>query len=1127
MDNRSHNLIGQLKNVLLKQRILFFVSGLLLTITVVSLGVIALSFIATVIVLSVPLKITLLSLLGIATLFVFYSTAANKLFIGSIDEVAIRLEQKHPMLKGRLIAAVEFSRQQHTHGSSTELIEATQQQAIREAETLDFRDALNFASLYRSGKLFAISTLGAILLIVLLPGIFTYSYEVYSNPTALIAPPLGYNIRSFPGNTEWVKYRDISFGAVLVGEKLPKKATIHHRLAGGSWQKTEVDLQSDLYSLDDGRDSARCAVTLRQINRSFDYYVIAGDLRTEVAKVNVVDKPRVSGIKLSLFYPDYTSLEPIVIDENSGSFSAIVGSRVHMELETNLPITNAELLYADSSRQPLTVSSRTAETSLHIEQSKSYHIELTNHLGETNPDPIEYYITAIPDEYPTIDVISPGFDVNLTDDMYLPVLLRIYDDFGFSSLVLKYSTVSHGQQSEEHVAVLHYSERIKTEGDVSFDWDLNPMNLYPGDYVLYYFEIADNDRISGPKISRTRQFIARIPSLDELIADIEGTTNEHLSNTEKLFQQGRELAERFENMSRKLRAKNKDAFKTDWQETQEMQTLAEKNQELIKNIEELAREMNKSVDKVADNAMMNRKIVEKMEQIQKLFEEVATPEMKAAQKKLMEALKKMDRNQIQKAMEDFQMSQEEMLKRLERTMALLKKMQLEQKMEALVRKAEELLKQQNELNQKTDESKKESLPSLSKSENDLKKSLKKLKSEVNELRKLMAEAKQKDNKSADKFAEAMEKTDADMNMQKMSDALSQQKKNQASKQGKKASKKLAEMLDEMQQQMMAMRGKNSGDNKRAMRMALADANTLSKDQEDLMEKAKSIGPRSAVLKDIATSEQNLASASTGLKNRIDELAMSSPFIGAELQMLIAQATEKMNMAVEGFYTGQTGQAQRLQRDAMSDLNKTAMRLMESMDKQSQCNKGGSCDKNTSKIESMCNKQNSLNQKTKKQCNKPSSNPGGMNQDSRNQLQRLASEQATIRKSMEELAKEFGQSRQILGRLEQIAEEMKKIEEDLQSGNVGDETTQRQLRVYSRMLQASRSLQRKDYSEQRKATSAETQLMAVPGNLPPELLDDRLDIEDRLQRFLGNNYPPQYEEQIKAYFRVLMQAEAKR
>ena len=76
-----------------------------------------------------------------------------------------------------------------------------------------------------------------------------------------------------------------------------------------------------------------------------------------------------------------------------------------------------------------------------------------------------------------------------------------------------------------------------------------------------------------------------------------------------------------------------------------------------------------------------------------------------------------------------------------------------------------------------------------------------------------------------------------------------------------------------------------------------------------------------------------------------------------------------------------------------------------------------------------------------------------------------------------------------------------------------------------MLQATRSLQRKDFSEQRRATTAQEQPYFVPPALPADIFNDRNNLEDRLRRFLGDEYPPQYEEQIKAYFKALLQAES--
>ena len=956
------------------------------------------------------------------------------------------------------------------------------------------------------------------------PGLFNHSYEVYSNPTTVVAPPLGYKLVPFPGAVEWVKYRDIEFGAVIVGDGLPGKARIHYRLAGGSWQQSEVDLETLTPAATEFGDSLTVSVKLRQINRSFDYWVEAGRVRTGIQKVDVVDRPRVTGIKLSLFYPDYTELPPTVIDENNGSFSAVVGTRVNMNIRANLPVETAELVYLDSSRTPMPTEGLRAEVSLVVENSQTYYIHLTDHLGEQNPDPIEYYITAVPDEYPSVEVVRPGFDVNLGDDMILPLLVRIFDDYGFTSLVMKYAVFSRGQRSQENVAVLHFSEKIKTEGEIEFNWDMDQLNLFPGDYVGYYFEVADNDRVSGPKVSRSRRFIARLPSLEEIIAETEGRTTQRIVRTEDLLKTGKDLTERLKNISRKIQAKTRANDKSsDWQQQKELEAVADKNAELVEEIEKVAEQMEKSVNDLNDKSLMSREILDKLAQIQKLYEEVATPEMKAARERLMEAMRKMNPDELREALKDFEMSQQELLERLERTLALLKKLQTEQKMEAMVRRAEELARRQEKMNNETDSTSNSELPSLSKKEDEIAQDLQKLKDEIEQLKKLAREAQLEAAPEMQEFERALSETDADQDMQQMSESLSEQQKEQASESGKKALSKLLSMLDSMQKQLSAMQGGQDEELMRAMRRSIDDANHLSQNQETLLREAAAVSRRSAMLQELAQSQQNLKRSCTGLSNRLREIGKKSPFVAAEMQQLLNGATREMELAIEQFSEQRGLRGMQHQRESMAKLNKAALRLLESMNQQSQCSKGGNCDKSTSDIQSLSQKQQQLNQKTQGQCNNPGQGKPS-NEGQRAALQRLAGEQGSIRKSLEELSREFGGSRQILGRLDDIADEMKKVEDALGSGEAGQDVVERQLKIFSRMLEASRSLYRKDFSEQRKSKTATDPAFFVPPDLSNDLLNDRLRLEDRLRQYLGDSYPPQYEEQIKAYFKALLQAE---
>jgi len=1120
----SSDLIGKLRSVYRRQRLVLFIGGLLVTVAVVVSIAVLLSLVANVVVLPVWFKTSVLALAGIAALYVFGRYALGRLFGGKVEDVARQLEEHYPELKGRLIAAVQFAGTRPHVGFSQDLIALTEQQALSEAGDINFSEVITFHSVWRNGKLFLGSIVLAVGLLILFPGLFSYSYEVFSNVTTEVAPPLAYDVVAVPGSTEWVKYRDIKIGGAVIGLRLPERAYIHHRLAGGNWQKTRVDLEAVMKVATEHGDSAGFAITLRQISRSFDFYVEAGRLKTEIQSINVVDRPRVTAIKLAVFYPEYTGLEPLTIDENNGSFSAVIGSRVNMKITANLPVTSAALVYEDSSSVPLAVEGRTGSVSLRIDRSQSYYVRLLDHLGELNPDPIEYYITAVPDEYPSVEVVRPGFDVNLGDEMILPLKGRIFDDYGFSSLVLKYTVVSQGRPSEENVAIINFSDRIRTEGEIEFNWDMETFNLYPGDYVAYHFEVADNDMISGPKISSSRQYIARLPSLEELIAQTESESKQRIVDNEQLLKTGKDLAERLKNAARKLDAQRKESRKTDWKHQKELESITGKNIELVEKIDEMANRMDASLERMQENTLMSREILEKMNEIQKLFSEVATQEMREAQKRLMDALKEMDRQQVMEAMKEFQLSQEEMLKRLERTLALLKKMQLEQKMEAMIRQAEQLAERQEDMNQKADSSEKQTLPQMSRDEDEIRNSLNDLKEQVNELQELMKEAKMASSPEAQKFAEAVKKTDADKNMQQMSEEMKGQNRESAVKEGEQALSKLTEMVGSMQEQLMAMQGDDSDQIKKAMRRAIEDANYLSQNEEELLREAAAIDPRSLALHEVAKSQQDVTAACSGLKNTISELGKQSPFVAAELQMLVDNAERNMELAMQELENKRGTTARRYQREAMVGLNKASIRLMESLEQQKQCDNPKNCNKGMAQLESLCNKQNDLNQQTKSQCNNPKDGMGKPGQSERKMLQRLAGEQGSIRKSMEQLAQEFGNSRQILGRLDDIAKDMKDIEEGLASGEVGDEVTQRQLKVLSRMLEASRSLQRRDFSEQRKADVSMDKPLYIPPSLSADLLNDKIQLEDRLRQFLGTGYPAQYEEQIKAYFRALLKAQ---
>ena len=1111
----------RIRGTLRKERLTLVAAGLIGTAATLIAVSIILSLLAGIVILPVWPKVILLILSGAISLYIFWWICFRQLFSGSEETTAVRLEQKYPNLKGRLIAAVQFadSPDNRRQGYSGDLIKATLIQAEKESTGLEFDRIISAYPVFSNLKRLGIAAVLAVLLLAVFPGLFSYSYRVYSHPTELIAPPLGYQLTACPGDAVAVKYRDVDIGGILKGDQFPDEARIYFKFAGGTWQKAGINLKNYSPYRSASGDSLQFATTLKQVRRSIDYYVKAGRLTTPVAHIDVVDRPRVTGIKLSFFYPEYTGLEPTVIDENDGTISALFGTRVNMKIETNLPAATAEMVFDDSSRSRFEIDGNTGEQSFRIDKDRRYYIHLVDNQGEVNPNPIEYRITAIPDEYPIISVVRPGIDINLNEEMIVPLQLRISDDYGFTSLQLKYSLVSSGRRGDETVAVLHFSDRIKTEGEINFNWDVEPLHLMPSDYIVYYFELADNDMISGPKITKSREYIARLPSLEEIVAQSEREQAQTINRAEEFYRQHKELAERLKNIARKMEQDQAQMDqKLSWQHQKELEEITAEEENITEELKKTAENLDKMIDKMQENRVGNLDILEKLAEIQKLFEEVATPEMKEARLKLLEALKNMDPRKIEEALKDYQMSQEDLMERLDRTIALLQKMKIEQKVNAITEMAKQLADKQEQVNEKTSQTEKEKLPGLIPDEQEVKAGLENLKEQAAQLKKMLEETPYDKPNEAESFCQAVQNSDAGQDMENMKRDLQKSDRQEALQNGSQAYSKLMEMVSELQKGQASMCKGGGAEAARKMREAINDIKYLSDNQEELIKSASEMTGGSEVLRDIAAQQQVLKESVSCLGNRISELGRQSPFVAAELTGLMRQVIGNIELAINQLSNRRRLEAMNYQREALSNLNRAAVRMLDALESQSNCNNGSNCNKPTQMMQGLAQRQNQLNMQTQSQC---------QNQNESNSLnpeimRRLASEQNAIKKSMQELQQEFGDSRDILGRMDAISKDMEKVADALAEGEVGQETMERQLKIYSRMLDATRTLQRKDFTEERRARVGEDILRNSPAALTGNHLEGGLDIEDRLRQFLDESYPEEYEQHIKAYFKALLE-----
>ena len=140
------------------------------------------------------------------------------------------------------------------------------------------------------------------------------------------------------------------------------------------------------------------------------------------------------------------------------------------------------------------------------------------------------------------------------------------------------------------------------------------------------------------------------------------------------------------------------------------------------------------------------------------------------------------------------------------------------------------------------------------------------------------------------------------------------------------------------------------------------------------------------------------------------------------------------------------------------------------------------------------------------------------------MRQLAAQQQLIREATERIAERAEQMAQMLGSLEDVAEEMTEVEKSLRQGELNEDVLDRQAQILTRMLDSLKSLQKRDVGKQRKAEVAErpeTPAQDIPP-LHPELLEVVRKLETTPYAKEFEDIPFQYREQLKQYFKALSQ-----
>jgi len=1087
MQNYYDNIVGVLKTIRNREvKFSLYSHSLILFLTLAS--VLLLYIIFSIFIHSPVLdKIFLFTSFAPIAFFLGYSLFRG-LKIWPLESVCIRIENRFPQYKDKILPAVQLFRKRDSKENYSEaLINTILLNVDKLLKKLDINGLVDKSKLQSLERI----ALGSFICILALAAFIPSKFYL---PLFLFGKHQSYHktiLKVFPKDAEVIKGDDVVVTVHTLGRP-PKEVFLCLKEDGSSWRR------KDLYEKEKGVYQTE----LLNLQRDLTYYAATDKRKSKSYLLSIVELPEITNLSLKFFYPAYTKLPPLTLNENNGDILSIVGTAVEIEGESSNELSECEAVFSDFTIKTGRVRENSFKLNLTVVKAISYHIEIEDRFGNRNREPIEYTITPVIDEFPSIKILYPAKDIELPREMEVDIECKVLDDFGITKTELCYKTDDDSSVIEISDLAGDVSEKVLT-----YRWDLTTLGLLPGDLVEYYLKTFDNDTYSGPKSARSKLYTIRFPTMLEIYKKVAEKQTESMDEMSELLPEQRRLKEELERIIEELKTTNV----LSWGEKKSTEELIKHQQELMERMEKTVSDLKGAIEEMNKSVIVDEEALKKMQEIAELLSEVLTEEMKKALQKLQDAMESMNPEEVKKAFEELRLSQKELKERLDRTLEILTRLRQEQKLKELLCELDQLIAEEESLRDRTE--KDLELEPLSSHQEDIRRHLEEIKNDVDKLSEELADSDYEVSSSLKE--EVKNLTEISQKMAEISSSLLEENRKEAlSKEGEVLSN-LSSLREGLASASASLVSERKKELEKAINNVIKDLLYLSRRQEEINRKIADAQKSSSVdTRELAVMEENLKMGLRRVADNVYNLSQKTLFIQPVTGMHLGRALAGLESGKASLENGDPRRAFTEGIGIMSSLNQATLTLLESQNELSAASSSAGLQEAMQKLAGLTARQAALNKATQGLF----SFGEGLSMEARASMARLAAEQEAIRKGMEGVASTFDERAELAGRLDKVIEEMKQLTEDLKSQAIDRKMIERQEKILTRLLDAQRSVRRRDYSKKRKSEVGEDVHRRSPSLLDAEEREKR--IKEDLLRALKEGYPPEYEALIKAYFRAL-------
>lgn len=554
----------------------------------------------------------------------------------SLDKACRFIQRDNPNFKDTLINIIELLK-----FSNSDLATASVEQKIALTENCNFGHSLSYLPNKQIVRFVLISVFCFLTLFLISPVAYFSGSDriIHFNKSYNSDLDIIFSVDNFHLVVE--EGSDLLVITKVSGRNIPKEVFINFGSSRGVMQAI---------------DDSSFSYIFKSVNNSFSFTLSAGDFSSSSFTVNVLKVPVVNNYLTNIYFPKYVNKRDTVV-ENQNILIVPQGTSIKQVFRCS----NVDTVHFISLRDSSIVKISGSDSCVFIKRilcDENYSVVLSNQ--NLNRDFINFKIFCVPDAYPELSVSKLDEQSSNSNIVFTG---SIKDDYGFDKLLL----FANSKETADtfNIPILN---NLTTQ-NIFYNFQNSVSSDIVDKSISFYFELYDNDRINGSKVTRSQIFDFTIKSISNQVLEKEERYGEMFRNLELSRQLSNEIKMDIAELRKNLLNNNL----SEWERKQMLQQINNKTNQLQNLLNDAVNQnnsLNNSSDKVSE-------LVEKQNLMSEMLNSLLDDELKQILQEISDlASEKAQQNNA--LSEDLKKDFGNFEKSIDKNLELLRKMKIEE-----------------------------------------------------------------------------------------------------------------------------------------------------------------------------------------------------------------------------------------------------------------------------------------------------------------------------------------------------------------------------------------------------------------------------------------------------------------